>query len=60
MGEHSNRSIKITQKDIQEGYGFFSLSSGQIIRTLNKKCWNKSNFDKSTGKRYPAGCECKL
>ena len=46
------RSLKVTNKDAKEGYGFFTMNSGQIVRTLNKQFWNEENFDKVSGRWF--------
>ena len=54
------RNLNVTEKELERGHEFFSVTCLQLSRTINPNTWNESNYDPLTQEWFPEGYMCDL
>jgi len=51
------RHLNVTEKELEAGDQYYSVTCLQLSRTINPNIWNEENYDHNLGEWFPEGYE---
>ena len=54
------RHLNVTEKELEKGHEFYSVTCLQLSRTINPNIWNPFNYDPLTEEWFPEGYLCEI
>ena len=54
------RHLNVTEKELEAGHEYYSVTCLQLSRTVNPNIWNEENYDHELEEWFPEGYMCEI